>query len=135
MSLGREDLIIFQEDLKAEGPFGRSVAKVTRSASKPPMVRKHMVFTSCIHGKELEDGSGYMICSRAVHYPKTEQKNIIKSEMLLGINMIRKIEGCDNKCVMVNVNHMRSPMVPMVVAKKLGLLAAVGFIKDMRSAC
>ncbi len=39
-----------------------------------------------------------------------------------------------NRCLMINVNHMRSPLVPSVVAKTVGLSAAVSFITDIRAA-
>eukprot|EP00980_Cylindrotheca_fusiformis_P015141 scaffold4183_cov137-Cylindrotheca_fusiformis.AAC.4 len=138
LSLGREDLVVFQDSLHQNGPFGRSITKVMKSASKPPMIRKHMVFVSVLHAKELEDGSGYLIVTRAVHHPDDESTcaaNVIKSEILMGVNLIRKIEGCDDRCLMINVNHIRSPMVPMMVAKKLGVSAAIGFVNDIRAAC
>jgi hypothetical protein len=38
-----------------------------------------------------------------------------------------------NRCLMINVNHMKSPMVPSMVAKTVGLSAAVNFIADIRA--
>lgn len=137
LSMGREDLVVFQDSMHQNGPFGRSVTKVMKSASKPPMIRKHMVFVSVLHAKELEDGSGYLIVTRAVHHPDNESvgaTNVIKSEILMGVNLIRNIEGSEDRCLMINVNHIRSPMVPMMVAKKLGVSAAMGFVNDIRGA-
>ena len=97
-----------------------------------------MVFVSVLHAKELEDGSGYLIVTRAVHHPDSENggsANVIKSEILMGVNLIRKIDGEDDQCLMINVNHIRSPMVPMMVAKRLGVSAAIGFVNDIRAAC
>ena len=124
--------------MQENGPFGCSVTKVMKSVSKPPMIKKHMVFVSILHAKELEDGSGYLIVTRAVHHPDNEiggSANVIKSEILMGVNLIRKIGGEDAQCLMINVNHIRSPMVPMIVAKKLGVSAAIGFVNDIRAAC
>jgi hypothetical protein len=138
LSLGREDLVVFQDSMHENGPFGRSVTKVMKSASKPPLIRKHLVFVSVLHAKELEDGSGYLIVTRAVHHPDNENvgaTNVIKSEILMGVNLIRKIDGSDDRCLLINVNHIRSPMVPMMVAKKLGVSAATGFVNDIRGAC
>lgn len=138
LSLGREDLVVFQDDMQEKGPFGCSVTKVMKSVSKPPMIRKTMVFVSVLHARELEDGSGYLIVTRAVHHPDNEDggsANVIKSEILIGVNLIRKIEGADDQCLMINVNHIRSPMVPMIIAKKLGVSAAMGFVNDIRAAC
>lgn len=138
LSLGREDLVVFQENMHENGPFGCSVTKVMKSVSKPPMIKKHMVFVSVLHAKELEDGSGYLIVTRAVHHPDNENggsANVIKSEILMGVNLIRKIDGEDDQCLMINVNHIRSPMVPMMVARRLGVSAAIGFVNDIRAAC
>jgi hypothetical protein len=137
LSLGRQDLVTFQDNMDSEGPFGRSITKVMKSESKPPMIRKSLIFVSVMHAKELEDGSGYLIVSRAVHTPEERgDKKNSKSENLIGVNLIRKVEGAeDSRCFMTNVNHLRSPMVPMMVAKRLGLTAAVGFMNDIRSRC
>jgi hypothetical protein len=137
LCLGRQDLVIFQDNMDSEGPFGRSITKVMRSESKPPMIRKTLVFVSLLHAKELEDGSGYLIVTRAVHTPEAKgPANVIKSEILMGVNLIRKIEGAaDSRCLMTNVNHLRSPMIPMMVAKRIGLSAAVSFLHDIRACC
>ena len=39
-----------------------------------------------------------------------------------------------NRCLMINVNHMKSPLVPSMVAKTVGLSAALNFITDIRAA-
>jgi hypothetical protein len=140
LSLGRTDLVTFDGDLTTTGPFGRSITKVMRSESKPPVIRKSLVFESILHAKELVDGSGYLIVTRAIHQPgeddHTTLASVIKSEILMGVNLIRKVEGQeDSKCCMINVNHIRSPMVPMMVAKRLGVSSAVGFMNDIRALC
>ena len=137
MSLGRTDLKTFQDDIAVSGPFGNSVTKIMKSESKPPMLRKTLMFVSILHARELIDGSGYLIVTRAVHHPDAQgNSNVIQSEILMGVNLIRKIEGAEeSKCLMINVNHIRSPMVPMMVAKRIGVSAAIGFINDVRSIC
>jgi len=139
LSLGRQDLVTFDGNLDTEGPFGKSITKVMKSETKPPMIRKTLVFVSILHAKELVDGSGYLIVTRAVHRPEDEKAsmaNAIQSEILMGVNLIRKVEGEeDTKCLMINVNHIRSPMVPMMVAKRIGVSSAVGFINDIRALC
>lgn len=137
MSLGRTDLQVFQNDMSRDGPFGKSITKVMKSENKPPMVRKNLVFVSILHAKELIDGSGYLIVTRAVHHPDEQEiSSSIQSEILMGVNLIRKIEGEeDQRCLMINVNHIRSPMVPMMIAKRIGVSAAIGFINDIRTLC
>jgi hypothetical protein len=146
LSLGRQDLVTFDGDLHTPGPFGTSITKVMRSETRPPVIRKSLVFVSILHAKELVDGSGYLIVTRAVHQQEEEKSmaSAIKSEIIMGVNLIRKIDcdgddgvadHCVNKCVLINVNHIRSPLVPMMVAKRIGVSSAVGFINDIRSLC
>jgi len=137
-SVGREDIVTFQDNMNTNGPFGRSITKVMKSETRPPMVRKTVAFVSILHAKELADGSGYLIVSRAVHHPEEEGalSSATKSEILMGVNVIRTVKGFeDSHCLMVNVNHIRSPMIPMMLAKRIGLSAAVGFINDIRGLC
>ena len=37
-----------------------------------------------------------------------------------------------NRCLMINVSQLKSPMVPSLMAKKMGLSAAASFISDIR---
>jgi hypothetical protein len=137
MALGRTDIMVMPGDLEEDGPFGKSVTKVLRSESKPPLLRKVLQFASIMQAKELPDGSGYLVVSRAVTQANhgVFDPNILLSEILMGVNVIRKVEGDDNRCLMINVNHIRSPMIPMMIAKKIGLSAAVNFINDLRALC
>eukprot|EP00541_Cyclophora_tenuis_P019137 CAMPEP_0116565892 /NCGR_PEP_ID=MMETSP0397-20121206/14142_1 /TAXON_ID=216820 /ORGANISM="Cyclophora tenuis, Strain ECT3854" /LENGTH=284 /DNA_ID=CAMNT_0004092699 /DNA_START=538 /DNA_END=1393 /DNA_ORIENTATION=- len=130
LSLGRSDLMVLQGNMEEDGPFGKSITKVVRSESKPPLVRKTMQLVSVLHATELADQSGYLLVTRAVTEP-SELDSFdagLRSEILMGVNVIRKIEGEENRCLMINVNHIRSPMVPMMIARKIGLTAAVNFI-------
>ena len=105
LSLGRQDLVVFQDSMDSVGAFGHSITKVMKSETKPPMIRKNLVFVSILHAKELIDGSGYLIVTRAVHHPEEESAsiNVIKSEILMGMNLIRKIEGEENsRCLRAN---------------------------------
>ena len=38
-----------------------------------------------------------------------------------------------NRCLMTNVSHLRSPMIPNLMAKKMGCAAAASFINDIRA--
>jgi hypothetical protein len=48
---------------------------------------------------------------------------------------VRKASKSDlaNRCLMINVNHLKSPVVPNMLAKKVGLSAAPNFIADIRA--
>lgn len=89
-------------------------------------------------------------------------KGIIRSEVLLNVHIIRKFKPqkkgasgkrskCDsrsvvssasgkaasarelaNRCLMINVSHLKSPMIPGIMAKKMGCAAAASFISDIR---
>ena len=149
LSLGRQDLLVLQDNTTnnnnnnnlggdQEGPFGTSVVtKVMRSSSKPPLVSKTMELVSMLHAQELDDGSGYLIVTRAVTHPEDRDKessvSVLRSEILLGVNIIRRVDGDPNRCIMINMIHMRSPMVPMIIANRIGATAAANFIKDLRS--
>jgi len=137
LSLGRTDLLVLQDNMQEEGPFGKSITKVMRSESQPPVIRKKMQFTTIMHVKELENGCGYLLVSRAVtqHQPALLDSSMLRSEILMGVNVIRGIEGQPNKCLMINVNHLKTPMVPLFLGKKLGLAAAPNFIHDLRAIC
>lgn len=140
MSLGREELIVLSDSFTEDGPFGKSVTKVLRSESKPPLLRKILQFVTIMHAKELEDGSGYLVVSRAVTTQEDQgvglaDSNILRSEILIGVNVIRKTDGDSDRCLMINVNHIRSPMIPMYIAKKIGLSAAANFFTDLRKLC
>lgn len=133
MSLGRTDLLALDHPACED----TICTKVMRSESRPPLLRKTLQFTSLFHARRLED-DGYLLVSRAVSGSGNPAANmnsssILVSEILLGVNVIRKIS--DHQCVFVTVNHVRSPMVPLMIAKRLGLQAAVNFICDLRRCC
>lgn len=138
ISLGRQDLVTFGGNMEMNGPFGKSITKVMRSVSKPPIV-SNLALTSILHAKKLPDGSGYLIVSRAVHRPEEESSLAasVKTEIVMGVNLIVDFdssgEGGVERCLMVNVNHMYSPMIPVYIAKKLGLSTARKFIDDIRA--
>ena len=132
MSLGRQDLVTFGGNLEEEGPFGKSITKVMRSESKPPMMA-NIALTTILHAKQLSDGSGHLIVSRTVHRPGKE--GAATTEVVMGVNLIVDFDTDDGseRCIMINVNHMRSPGVPMYIAKKVAVTSAQKFINDIRA--
>lgn len=152
LSLGRQDLLVLQDttstanpsassrpETQAEQdhtPFGHEVVtKVMRSTSKPPMVSQ-MELVSMMHARELDDGSGYLIVTRAVTLPEGDRRGNDNDnpKILLGVNVIKRIQGDPDRSVMINMIHMRSPMVPMIIANRIGASSAANFIKDLRAA-
>jgi len=134
MSLGRKDLMVLQSDFDG-GPFG-GITKLICNETRPPMLRKTLRFTSIFHARTLSDGC-YQLVTRAVCNAMThsvqQQHHVLVSEILLGVNVIRRIN--DSQCLFVTVNHIRSPMVPLMIAKRFGLQSAVSFIHDLRGCC
>jgi hypothetical protein len=130
MSLGRTDLWTLpggHGDSNDDDPT--IVTKIMRSESRPPLLRKILQFTSIFHARHYEDG--YLLVTRAVEHPSTKKtSSVVVSEILLGVNVIRPY--MTNSCILLTVNHIRSPMVPMYIAKRLGLQAAVNFVHDLR---
>ena len=135
MSVGRDDIMVLHDDDKC-------VTKIIVGKSKPPMLGKTLMLKSLLHMEELPGGAeegGFVIASRAIALADdaeaAEDPKIIHSEMLMGLNIIRVVEGEPDRCILINLNHLRSPMIPMMFAKKLGLSAAVNFINDIRALC
>jgi len=155
MSLGRTDLLILQNEMEEDdngggGVFG-GVTKVARSETRPPLIRKTLQFTSLLHGRKLQmdhhqdvtSPPSYLLVSRAVSLNDSNSSNndnssssVLHSEILMGCNVIRPIRGKEeSQCLFVSVNHVRSPMIPMIIAKRIGLQAAANFIHDLRRCC
>lgn len=131
LSLGRTDLLVLQAENSDDGPFG-GITKVMKSISKPPLVRKPLQFTSILHSRSLEDGSGYEIVTRAVTTgTPPHDASMLTSEILLGVTLLKRIQNQPGTFV-ITVNHIRSPMIPMMIAKRIGVQAAVNFIHDVR---
>ena len=135
MSVGRDDILTLRNE-------ATRVTKIIVGRSKPPMLGKTLVLKSLLHMEELPGGgerSGYVIVSRAISLADDVDApvdpKILYSEMLMGMNIIRAIEGEPGRCVLINLNHLRSPMIPVMLAKRLALGAAVNFINDIRALC
>eukprot|EP00956_Cyclotella_meneghiniana_P007555 scaffold10193_cov69-Cyclotella_meneghiniana.AAC.5 len=134
MSIGRDDILVLKES-------DTCCTKVSVGKSKPPMLGKILQLKTLLHMQELPGGGkkGYIIVSRAVAHENEseteEDPKVIHSEMLMGVNVIRGIEGEPDRCILITLNHLKSPMIPMMLAKKLGLSAAVNFINDIRALC
>jgi hypothetical protein len=134
ISLGREDIINFDGNLETGGPFGKAITKVMRSETKPPLL-KPLALTSILHAKQMPDESGYLIVSRGVHRPDEEVVSSgLKSEIVIGVNLIVDFDDDDHdRCLIINVNHIFSPMVPLYIAKRVATSSAHGFINDIRA--
>lgn len=150
MSLGRADAKVFQAGVDTVGEFGNGEAKIVRNLTKPPLTKKTLEFVTLMHARKLDpdhgEGEGYLVVSRAVGgrlerdaaETPTDASDVttmerLRSEILLGVNVLRAIEGEPNKTDLTSVTHVNSPLVPALAAKKVGFKGAVGFIRDIRN--
>jgi hypothetical protein len=91
-----------------------------------------------------------------------KEKGVMRSEVLLNVHIIRRLTGkkasssssissgksvsssnsgrvaskkdLANRCLMITVSHVRSPLIPKILQKRIGLSAASNFMSDIRSA-
>lgn len=141
MSLGRSDLNVLTHGVDSED--GES--KIVRNRTKPPLSNgRIMEFHTFMHARKLatlqEDGDGYIVVSRAVAQstsggPYHQESGVIPSEIILGANLLRSIQGEDNKTDFTGVTHVNAPNVPLLLAKKVGIKGAIDFINDIRNLC
>jgi hypothetical protein len=163
MSLGRTDLLVLQRSMQEDGDdnvdvdyerestasdassFG-GVTKIVRSQSRPPMLRKTLQTTSLMHARPLRDKSGYIVLTRGVTLASEstnsaattaliDNAGIVIAEILNGVNIIRHVDGNPNQCLLIAVHHVRSPILPLMLARRLGVQAVAHFIQDLRKCC
>ena len=108
-----------------------------------------------------QGGDGYIIVGRAITPAEDEEKDckrVMQSEVLLNVYIIRRLGGNNkglgssgksvvssssgrkakkadlaNRCLMTAVTHLKSPLIPNLIAKQVGLSAAANFLSDIRS--
>ena len=136
------------------------VTKLVRSANKLPLVRKSLEFTTILHCRELTEdqgGNGYILVSRSITPAEDEdRKGFIRSEVLSSVTIIRRLHQSEkgsatkrtvpisetsrvaprndlrNRCLVTTMNHTKSPFIPKLMAKQIGLNAAKNFLLDIR---
>ena len=142
-----------------DGSFGDGESKILRSLAKPPMINNVIEFVTCMHARKLrrsdfsvlnsnteysaeESASeGYVVVSRAVSGGEwsaiegnsNENGNLVRNEILLGVNILRAVPGEPDKTELTSVTHVHSPLIPAMLAKNAGVKAAVDFVRDIRS--
>lgn len=142
MSLGRTDIVTLSQGVDSTGILLEGETKIVKNRTKPPLTNgRIMEFHTLMHARKLkhEEGKGYIVVSRAVPNKKgrTDQDNdkIIHSEIILGANLLRCVEGEENKTDFTGVTHVNAPNVPLLLAGKVGIKGAVDFVHDIRSLC
>jgi len=133
------------------------VTKLVRSTHRVPMIKKPLEFTSLLHCRELTDeqgGNGYIIVGRSITPAEDgpSRKGVIKNEILFNVMIIRKLHRTQNgktrtvavsesgktatrkdlrqRCLLITLNHVKSPLIPKLIAKKVGISAAKNFMSE-----
>eukprot|EP00978_Attheya_sp_CCMP212_P019807 scaffold55935_cov43-Attheya_sp.AAC.1 len=162
MSVGRTDELMMQTGVQTpaqKSPHGiKGEIKIIKSRSKPPILQKQIEMLSVIHARELqtecEGMDGYLVASRALWEDlKTHDSSVvhklsntgtgtgtagpksIRTEMLLGVNLIRPLEGLQNDgyCEFTTVTHVYSPSFPQGIVKRMPPSVASNFIQDIQN--
>jgi hypothetical protein len=123
-------------------------AKIMSSKSKPPLTLKPLEFKTLFYARQLNsddgvemDGVAYITVGRSVwETPEGTAEgsdgSTTRCEIMLSVNLVREItpsEGGESWCELTSITHAISPGVPVFIGKKLGLVAAENYIKDIRS--
>ena len=111
------------------------------------MMRKGFELISLLYARKLDeerDGiNGYILATRSVWESEknaplgdkdgsSESNDYVRSEMLLGVNLVREVKGHPDRCELTTVTHFHTPGVNVYVAKPFGMKAARNFIQDIR---
>lgn len=154
-SQGREDVLVLQDGIDTlphESEFGfAGAAKIVRSLLKPRMLPKSIEVLSLWYARslmavpKLMDGA-YMVVSRSVweddsgatqqlpstnhHHHNRCHSDRIRSEMLLGVQLLRP---CTEGCEITTITHVYSPVVPEVMAKNAAPSNATQWIRDIQA--
>jgi len=138
-------------------------AKVVRNLTQPPLSKKKMEFVTVMYARRMrpsdlpgtgylggiENTDGYIVVSRAVNdggpnaAPTStngkggaaggDAEEFTRSEILLGVNLVRPVPNRPHACEVTAVTHCNSPSVPLMIAGKIGVKGAVDFVKDIRA--
>ncbi|KAL7544819.1 hypothetical protein ACHAWF_008182 [Thalassiosira exigua] len=151
MSLGRVDEHCFAAGVDAASACSRTgiqgAAKIVRSKSQPPVVRKPVELRLLLHARRLASlggggGSQYITIGRSVWETEhgtagTVDTSATRCEMLLSVNLIRDVEaattGGERWCEITTITHGVSPGIPISIGKRIGLAAAAKYIRDIRA--
>jgi hypothetical protein len=133
MSLGRIDEHCFAKgvDRLSECPATgvQGEAKIVRSKSQPPMIRKPVELRLLLHARRLlsqgDDGSKYLTIGRSVWETEVgttdaEDNSVTRCEMLLSVNMIRDVPVINEQwCEITTITHGVSPGIPISIGKHM----------------
>ncbi|KAL3919206.1 MAG: hypothetical protein SGARI_007266 [Bacillariaceae sp.] len=140
MSQGREDLYKIQEGIDTsalESAYGiPGDCKIVKAINKPRLIPITIEMISLMHCKPLAEIPGtYMMVYRSVFEDTTSTGDAtpsIRSEMLLGVVLVRPYNKDHTICEMTSITHMYSPGVPEMIARRAAPSSAMNLIKDLQ---
>jgi len=164
MSLGRVDEHMFAEGVDRTSECSitgiRGEAKIIRSQSQPPLIRKPVELRLLLHARRLHsedanvasnegEGATYLTIGRSVwetehgtadnEVEDSASPPATRCEMLLSVNMVRDLsvgigseEHC-RWCEVTTITHGVSPGIPMSIGKRIALAAAAKYVRDIRA--
>lgn len=138
MSQGREDVFVLQEgvDTRPENSvYGfAGDARIMRALNKPKLLPKTIEMLSLWYTKPVPHApNAYMTVSRSVWENATgtpKHSNRIRSEMLLGVNLLRP---CADGCELTTITHVFAPGVPEVMAKRMAPQSAANMMREIQN--
>jgi hypothetical protein len=145
MSQGRNDILYIQKGIDTtadESDYGiPGEAKIVKSLNKPPLIRRKIEMLSLIYARRLEHADGYLVVSRSVWEdssatPQSLAKDTIRSEILLGVNILRPVVGPAGTqyCEMTTITHTHtSGVVPDALLRKMGPGQAAKFLEEIQA--
>jgi hypothetical protein len=143
MSQGREDVQLIQEGIDttvADSQYGfAGHCKITKSLNKPKLLPRTIEMLSLNYSQPLKNAPGsYMTVQRSVFEDdsgehKGSTKHTIRSEMLLGVVLIRPVDEAHQVCELTNITHVYSPGVPEMLAKRVAPTQAASMIRDIQN--
>ncbi|KAG7370900.1 hypothetical protein IV203_019470 [Nitzschia inconspicua] len=140
MSQGREDLHFFQkgiDTLATDSPYGiAGECKIVKAINKPRFLPITIEMISLMHCKPIETAPGsYMMVYRSVFEDRSASGDVspvIRSEMLLGVVLVRPYNRDHSITEMTSITHMYSPGVPEMIARRAAPSSAMNLLRDLQ---
>ena len=151
MSQGRDDLTILQhgiDTMPQDSVHGfAGDAKVMRALNKPKLSPKTIETVCLSYAIPLDQVAPdtYMIVNRSVWEQNDKKANgpvsmtdnhstsIIRSEMMLGVQLIRPSPSNDKCCELTTITHVFSPGVPEIMAKRMAPASASNLMREIQA--
>lgn len=138
MSQGRENVFILQEGVDTtieQSMYGiPGDARILRALNKPKLLPKTIETLSMWYAKHVQDlPDSYLVVSRSVWENSTgtpKQSNRLRSEMLLGVNLLRP---CADGCELTTITHVFAPGVPEIMAKRMAPQSAANMVREIQN--